>query len=263
MQVVRNFGTLGLRLNLLWFVAALPLLPAIGIPVAMAVQQAAGGFDSPTAPLVLVLALVGATCAACLPAGPATLALVHATACFVQGEEVSAGDFWRTLRRFVPRGWLVLVIDLSLLYVLLFGFYFYLNSGQLLTQVMAFVALYLTLVWIAAQAYLFPLVIRHDVPTLDAFRGAIPHGPWTSRTFRRLRRGRRRGHWRERRLHTPAGARGAGYPGIGGTSHGARPVRDARTLGPGYRVRDAMTRPCLATREARRGARTEAAGGER
>ena len=173
MQVVRNFGTLGLRLNLLWFLAALPLLPAIGIPVAMAVQQAAAGFDSPTAPLVLALALVGATCAACLPAGPATLALSDATVRFVQGQEVSAGDFWRTLRRYWPRGWLVLVIDLSILYVLVFGFYFYLNSGQLLTQVMAFVALYLTLVWIGAQAYLFPLVIRHDVPTLDAFRGAV------------------------------------------------------------------------------------------
>ena len=174
MQVVRNFGTLGLRLNLLWFLAALPLLPAIGIPVAMAVQQAAAGFDSPTAPLVLALALVGATCAACLPAGPATLALSDATVRFVQGQEVSAGDFWRTLRRYWPRGWFVLVrSDLALLYVLVFGFYFYLNSGQLLTQVMAFVALYLTLVWIGAQAYLFPLVIRHDVPTLDAFRGAV------------------------------------------------------------------------------------------
>ena len=174
MQVVRNFGTLGLRLNLLWFVAALPLLPAIGIPLMIAVQQAAGGFDSPTAPLVLALALVGATCAACLPAGPATLALVHATACFVQGEEVSAGDFWRALRRYVAAR-LAGARDRSLdpLCVLVFGFYFYLNSGQLLTQVMAFVALYLTLVWIAAQAYLFPLVIRHDVPTLDAFRGAV------------------------------------------------------------------------------------------
>ena len=173
MQVVGNFGTLGLRLNLLWFLAALPLLPAIGIPVAMAVQQAAGGFDSPTAPLVLVLALVGATCAACLPAGPATLALVHATACFVQGEEVSAGDFWRTLRRYWPRGWFVLSADLALLYALLFGFYFYLNSGQLLMQVLAFVALYLTLVWIGAQAYLFPLVIRRDVPIEEAIRGAF------------------------------------------------------------------------------------------
>ena len=173
MQVVRNFGTLGLRLNLLWFLAALPLLPAIGIPLAMAVQQAAGGFDSPLSPLVLALALVGATGAACLPAGPATLALVHTTARFMQGEEISAGDYWRTLRQFVPRGWLVLVIDLLLLYVLVFGFYFYLNSGQLLSQVLAFVALYLTLVWIGAQAYLFPLVIRRDVPTLEAFRGAF------------------------------------------------------------------------------------------
>ena len=122
---------------------------------------------------MLALALVGATCAACLPAGPATLALSDATVRFVQGQEVSAGAFWRTLRRYWPRGWFVLSADLALLYVLVFGFYFYLNSGQLLTQVMAFVALYLTLVWIAAQAYLFPLVIRHDVPTLDAFRGAV------------------------------------------------------------------------------------------
>ena len=47
------------------------------------------------------------------------------------------------------------------------------NSGQLLTQVLAFVALYLTLVWIGAQAYLFPLVVRRDVPMREAFRGAF------------------------------------------------------------------------------------------
>ena len=173
MQVVRNFGTLGLRLNLLWFLATLPMLPAIGIPLAIAVQQAARGFDSPQSPLVLAFALVGATGAACLTAGPATLALFDATARFVQGEEVSAGDFWRSVRRHWPRGWLVLLADLALLYALVFSFYFYLNSGQLVLQALAFAALYLTLVWIGAQAYLIPLLIRPDVSPIDAFLGAF------------------------------------------------------------------------------------------
>ncbi len=173
MQVFRNFGTLGLRLNLLWFLAALPLLPAVGIPVALAVQQAASGFDSPQTPLVLALALVGATGAACLSAGPATLALVHATARFVQGDEIGIVDFWRALRQFWPRGWLVLFADLLMLYALVFGFYFYLNSGQLLLQAFAFVALYLTLVWVGAQAYLFPLVIRADVSLPQACLGGF------------------------------------------------------------------------------------------
>ena len=173
MQVVRNFGTLGLRLNLLWFLAALPLLPAVGIPVAIAVQQAASGFDHPQTPLLLALALVGATGAACLSAGPATLALVHATARFVQGDEIGIVDFWRALRRFWPLGWLVLFADLFLLYALVFGFYFYLNSGQLVLQALAFVALYLTLVWVGAQAYLFPLVASHDVSPPHAYLGAF------------------------------------------------------------------------------------------
>ena len=173
MQVVRNFGTLGLRLNLLWFLAALPLLPAVGIPVAIAVQQAASGFDDPQTPLLLALALVGATGAACLTAGPATLALVQSAARFVQGDEIGIADFWRALWRNRARGWLVLFADLLLLYVLVFGFYFYLNSGQLLPQAFAFVALYLTLVWVGAQAYLFPLVIRADVSPPHAFLGAF------------------------------------------------------------------------------------------
>ena len=173
MQVARNFGTLGLRLNLLWFLAALPLLPAVGIPVAIAVQQAASGFDSPRMPLVLALALVGATSAACLSAGPATLALVHSTARFVHGDEIGIVDFWRDMRRNWLRGWLVLVADLVLFYALVFGFYFYLNSGQLVLQALAFVALYLTLVWVGAQAYLFPLVIRPGVSTPHAFLGAF------------------------------------------------------------------------------------------
>ena len=173
MQVVRNFGTLGLRLNLLWFLAALPLIPAIGVPLAIAIQQAASGFDSPQAPLVLAIALVGATGGACLSAGPGTLALVQSAARFVQGDEIGMADFWRALRRHFRRGWLVLFADLLLLYALVFGFYFYLNSGQLALQALAFVALYLTLVWVGAQAYLFPLVIRADVSPPDAFLGAF------------------------------------------------------------------------------------------
>lgn len=173
MQVVRNFGTLGLRLNILWFLAALPLLPAVGIPVALAVQQAASGFDSPQAPLILALALLGATGAACLSAGPATLALVQSAARFVQGDEIGFVDFWHALRRHWPRGWLVLFADLVPLYALVFGFYFYLNSGQLALQALAFVALYLTLVWVGAQAYLFPLLIRADVSPPQAFLGAF------------------------------------------------------------------------------------------
>lgn len=173
MQVVRNFGTLGLRLNLLWFLAALPLLPAVAIPVALAVQRAASGFDSPQAPLVLAIALIGATGGACLSAGPATLALVQSAARFVQGEEIGIADFWRALRPNVLRGWLVLFADLMLLYAVVFGFYVYLNSGQLLLQALAFVALYLTLVWVGAQAYLFPLVIRPDVSPPHAFLGAF------------------------------------------------------------------------------------------
>ncbi|MCY4114367.1 MAG: hypothetical protein OXG33_10575 [Chloroflexi bacterium] len=173
MQVVRNFGTLGLRLNLLWFLAALPLLPAVGVPVAIAVQQAASGFDSPQTPLILALALLGATVAACLSAGPATMALVQSAARFVQGDEIGIADFWRALRRHWPRGWLVLYADLLVLYALVFGFYFYLNSGQLPLQALAFVALYLTLVWVGAQAYLFPLVIRPEVSLQHAFLGAF------------------------------------------------------------------------------------------
>lgn len=173
MQVIRNFGTLGLRLNLLWFLAALPLLPAVGVPLAIAIRQAASGFDSPQAPLVLAIALVGATGGACLLAGPATLALVQSAARFVQGDEIGIADFWRALRRYLPRGWLVLFADLLLLYALVFGFYFYLNSGQLVLQALAFVALYLTLVWVGAQAYLFPLAIRGDVSVPDAFLGAF------------------------------------------------------------------------------------------
>ena len=173
MQVVRNFGTLGLRLNLLWFLAALPMLPAVGVPVAIAVQQAGRGFDSPQLPLLLALALVGATGVACLTAGPATLALVQSAARFVQGDEIGIADFWRALWRYLARGWLVLFADLLLLYALVFSFYFYLNSGQLVLQALAFVALYVTLVWIAAQAYLFPLVVCADVSPPHAFLGAF------------------------------------------------------------------------------------------
>ena len=224
MQVFRNFGTLGLRLNLLWFLAALPLLPAVGIPVALAVQQAANGFDSPQTPLLLALALLGATGAACLTAGPATLALVHATARFVQGDEIGIADFWRALRRYWPRGWLVLFADLLMLYALVFGFYFYLNSGQLLLQAFAFVALYLTLVWgRRAGLSLFPLVIRADVSLPASVSGRVCAGARPRWAVCRVRAGRRRGRRCEPGLCPAADGLGSGYSGLGRTSNGARP----------------------------------------
>ena len=92
--------------------------------------------------------------------GPATLALFDVTARFLARDEVTIRVYLQAMRRFLVRGWVMLFLDLIVLFTLAFGFYFYLNSGRLETQMLAFASLYFVLVWIGAQAYLYPLAVR-------------------------------------------------------------------------------------------------------
>ncbi len=173
MQVIHHFSTLVLRVNLVWLLASIPMLPAVGIPLAMAVQQATGGFDPPISPLLILAVLIGATAVACVPAGPATLALFDVTARFLAREDVTIRSYLRSMRTFLVRGWMLLFLDLIVLFALAFGFYFYLNSGQVATQVLAFASLYFVLVWIGAQAYLYPFAVRPHLSIPQAFRNAF------------------------------------------------------------------------------------------
>ncbi len=173
MQVIHHFSTLVLRINLVWLLASVPILPAVGVPLAIAVQQAAGAVAPAIPPLLILTILVGATAVACVPAGPATLALFDVTARFLAREDVTVRSYLQAMRTFLVRGWIVLFLDLIVLFTLAFGFYFYLNSGRLETQVLAFVSLYFVLVWIGTQAYLFPLAVRPHLTLSQAFRTAV------------------------------------------------------------------------------------------
>ncbi|MBM4438534.1 MAG: hypothetical protein FJ029_15220, partial [Actinobacteria bacterium] len=91
---------------------------------------------------------------------------------FIEGENMGAGPFVRAFRHFFWKGWSTLVVDLFILYGLVMGFVFYTGTGQLFIQALGFLSLYLIALWVAAQAYVFPLLVRYDLSPYHALRNA-------------------------------------------------------------------------------------------
>ncbi len=172
-HVYYDLVTLAFRGNVLWFLTVLPMIPIVGIPAGLGLQQGFGGASGSTSTAQLFIFIVGGTVVTALLAGPGTLALFDSTRRFVDNEDVSLRDFWVSFRKFFWRGWIVLVLDLFAFYGLASAFVFYTGSGQIFVQALGFLAVYFMLLWVAAQAYLFPLVVRLDIGIRHAFRNAI------------------------------------------------------------------------------------------
>lgn len=172
-HVYYDIVTLAFRGNVLWFLTVLPMIPVIGIPGGVALQQGLSSSPASTSTAQLFVLIVAGTLVTGLLAGPGTLALFDSTRRFVDNEDVSLRDFWVSFRKYFWRGWIVLVLDLFALYGLISAFVFYTGSGQIFVQALGFLAVYFMLLWIAAQAYLFPLVVRLDMGIRHAFRNAV------------------------------------------------------------------------------------------
>lgn len=171
-QVYYDLRALALVGNLLWFLAALPLIPIVWVPGALALQQAVLQTDSPVTGVQLFVFIVGGTIVGGALAGPGTAALFYVVHRHMEYENIQALDFWRGFRLNFVRAWILFVVDLCLLYGLVVGFIFYTGTGQLLIQALGFLSLYFVVLWTAAQAYLFPMFIRYDMSIYHVFRNA-------------------------------------------------------------------------------------------
>jgi uncharacterized membrane protein YesL len=171
-QVYYDLFSLGLKANLLWFLTFLPLIPVVVVPGSSALWEALGLVEPIWSGVQYAVFVLGGTVVLGALAGPGTAALFYLAQRFLDGDSVTARDFGTGFRRFFWRGWILLVVDLLILYALVVGFFFYVATGQPILQALGFFALYLVLMWIAAQAYLFPLAVRMDMAPHHALRNA-------------------------------------------------------------------------------------------
>ena len=172
-QVYENLRALAIHGNLLWFVAAFPLIPIVGVPVSSAMERMVLQIEGPiTAVQFFVIIVVGTGLTGFL-AGPGTAALFHVAQRHLDGEDVHVRDFLHGFRVNFMRAWFLFTIDMFLLYGLVIGFVFYTGTGVLLIQGLGFLSLYFVVLWIAVQAYIFPLAVCYDMSPYHAFRNAV------------------------------------------------------------------------------------------
>ena len=171
-QVYYDLKALAIRGNLLWFLTVFPLFPIVGIPLLSALQQAVVEIDGPVTGIVFFIFIVAGTAIAGALAGPGTAGLFYVAQLHVDGEDIRTRDFWTGFRQKFVRGWSLFVIDIYLLYGLIVGFIFYTGTGEVFIQVLGILSLYFVALWIAAQAYLYPLALRYDMSLYHVFRNA-------------------------------------------------------------------------------------------
>tara|TARA_B100000029_G_scaffold48026_1_gene44028 strand:- start:1791 stop:2525 length:735 start_codon:yes stop_codon:yes gene_type:complete len=171
-QVYYDLRALAIRGNLWWFVTVFPLFPIVGIPLASALQQAMVGIDGPVTGIVFFIFIVAGTGIGGALAGPGTAGLFYVAQLHVDGEDVAARDFWIGFRSRFFRAWLLFVVDIYLLYGLVVGFIFYTGTGEVFIQALGILSLYFIALWVAAQAYLYPLALRYEMSIYHVFRNA-------------------------------------------------------------------------------------------
>lgn len=171
-QAYENLRSLAINGNFLWFVTVFPVLPIIGIPASSALERAMLQIHGPVTSVQFFVIIVVGTGFTGVLAGPGTAGLFHVAQRHLDGEDVQVRDFLHGFRTNFIRAWMLFVIDMFLLYGLVIGFIFYTGTGVFLIQALGFLSLYFVILWVAAQAYLFPLAIRYDMSPYHAVRNA-------------------------------------------------------------------------------------------
>lgn len=140
-----NLGSL-IMLNLLTSLLALPL--AFGLFVVIRTVSHGGLL------LLPVVLVIGGT-------GPAAYgALCGYMARITEHELHSMSDYWAEFRRNFWRSWLTFLGQTGLTAVLLVNIHFYLVQASAVLHVFAFVLLSLSVVWIMANLFVWPMVVR-------------------------------------------------------------------------------------------------------
>ncbi|HEX9117504.1 MAG TPA: DUF624 domain-containing protein [Anaerolineae bacterium] len=141
-----------LGINVLWWITG-------GIFIGLAALLAWSGFVTGSLWVFLVAPL------AAIPAGPASAALANVTRPVARELRVNSSFYWEGFRTYWRTALIAGAISMALLVVLLLNLWFYWNRSGVL-QLVAFFWLYLVLLWLSAQIYLYPVIVGLKEPTL-------------------------------------------------------------------------------------------------
>lgn len=139
--------------NVIWAVLSVPLI-AFAL---FTLQEGASLFAS------------AAVLLAVLPMGPASAGLAALAHRISEGRTISFRDFFAAMRRYARISWLVMGLWMFGLLIILFDIAFYARIENLFGAVLSGLWLYLLVIWLAIQIYLFPLIMlqeRHDLRLL-------------------------------------------------------------------------------------------------
>jgi uncharacterized membrane protein YesL len=106
-------------------------------------------------------------------AGPGTAAIYAVTNRLANGDLLEPMRFWRYFRTFFWRGWLLGVIDVGAGALLLLNIWFYWNLGRTGSWLLSIIFVYLLIIWVAIQGYLFALLVEMDQTVRLVIRNAL------------------------------------------------------------------------------------------
>ena len=96
--------------------------------------------------------------------GPATLALYSFTIEVTRREKIEFGEFWRGLKQYYRRGWVVGLVNAVFTILAIFNLIFYLSPGISNSPLGLGIILwaYISFIWFCMQLYLWPLAVRME-----------------------------------------------------------------------------------------------------
>ena len=108
---------------------------------------------------------------------PATAGLFHVVRRLTnldESEQTTWRHFFEGFRHYWLKSWQLMVINLAMGFVIIFGFVFYFNQTQSIVRFVAVPVFYIMLLWVSMQLYLFPLLIEQEDKRIRlVFRNAL------------------------------------------------------------------------------------------
>jgi uncharacterized membrane protein YesL len=154
-------------LNVFWFLTAVPFI-AVAFVMTLSVR---GETPVPWQVLVVQAAVLGVLTLAL--AGPGTAAIYAVTNRLANGELLEPHRFWPSFRRFFWRGWLLGVADVGAGALLVLNIWFYWHLGRSGSWLLSIIFVYLLIIWVAIQGYLFALLVEMDQAVRLVIRNAL------------------------------------------------------------------------------------------
>ncbi len=108
-----------------------------------------------------------------LPLGPATGGLFYVASQAAKEEPVTFGLFWVGFKRYLTKGWQVMLVILVVSFLMIVNVNFYLASPSSIMNVIGIIWIYVVVFWTLLLIFPFPLLMEMETPKITTlFRNA-------------------------------------------------------------------------------------------